>query len=137
MENSTRELLTSTHWGTYVVDTIDGRVSALRGFDHDPDPSPIGPGIVDVLEGPHKGRHAGVASLGERPTFGVNAPNFEVHLFDFSGDLYGTEISVGLVKYLRGEEKFDGIDALITQMDQDSALARETLEITQVPEWST
>ncbi|MEP4035228.1 molybdopterin-dependent oxidoreductase, partial [Pseudophaeobacter sp.] len=52
MENNTRELLTSTHWGTYVVDTIDGRVSALRGFDHDPDPSPIGPGIVDVLEGP-------------------------------------------------------------------------------------
>ncbi|MGB0507541.1 MAG: molybdopterin guanine dinucleotide-containing S/N-oxide reductase [Pikeienuella sp.] len=52
MENNIRELLTSTHWGTYVVDTIDGRVSALRGFDHDPDPSPIGPGIVDVLEGP-------------------------------------------------------------------------------------
>lgn len=89
---------------------------------------------VDVLDGDHKGRHAGVASIGERPTFGVNAPNFEVHLFDFSGDLYGTEISVGLVKYLRGEEKFDGVDALIAQMDRDSAQARETLKTAEVPE---
>lgn len=47
-----RDLLTSTHWGTYRVDVEDGRVTALRGFEQDPDPSPIGPGIVDVLEGP-------------------------------------------------------------------------------------
>lgn len=50
MEN--RNLLTSTHWGTYRVDVANGRVSGLRGFEQDPDPSPIGPGIVDVLEGP-------------------------------------------------------------------------------------
>ncbi len=47
-----RDLLTSTHWGTYRVDVSRGRVTALRGFEHDPDPSPIGPGIVNVLEGP-------------------------------------------------------------------------------------
>ena len=82
---------------------------------------------VEVLEGPHEGVYPGVASLGERPTFGVNAPNFEVHLFDFTGDLYDTLISVNLVKWQRGEIAFDGIDALIAQMDQDSEIARKTL----------
>jgi biotin/methionine sulfoxide reductase len=52
MSGPARNLLTSTHWGTYEVDVEDGRVTALRGFEEDPDPSPIGPGIVDVLEGP-------------------------------------------------------------------------------------
>lgn len=44
--------LTSSHWGTYRVEVEDGRVTALRGFEADPDPSPIGQGIADVLEGP-------------------------------------------------------------------------------------
>ncbi|AUQ52434.1 Anaerobic dehydrogenase, typically selenocysteine-containing (plasmid) [Phaeobacter inhibens] len=52
MTNSERVLLTATHWGTYRVDVENGRVTNLRGFEHDPDPSPIGPGIVDVLDGP-------------------------------------------------------------------------------------
>ncbi len=52
MSPTDRALLTSTHWGTYHVDVADGRVTALRDFSEDPDPSPIGPGIVDVLEGP-------------------------------------------------------------------------------------
>ena len=82
---------------------------------------------VEVLEGPHEGVYPGVASLGERPTFGVNAPNFEVHLFDFSGDLYGTAISVSLVKWQRGEVAFEGVDKLIAQMDRDSAEARAVL----------
>ncbi len=52
MTEPQRELLTSSHWGTYRVDVSDGRVTSLRGFEQDPDPSPIGPGIVDVLDGP-------------------------------------------------------------------------------------
>lgn len=82
---------------------------------------------VTVHEGPHAGVHDGVASIGERPTFGRHAPNFEVHLFDFSGDLYGAPISVALVEYLRPEVKFDGIEALIAQMDRDSDDARTVL----------
>lgn len=89
---------------------------------------------VDVLDGPHAGRHAGVASIGERPTFGVNAPNFEVHLFDFSGDLYGARISVGMVRFLRGEVAFDGVGPLIEQMDRDSEDARAILARARVPE---
>ncbi|WP_223420916.1 bifunctional riboflavin kinase/FAD synthetase [Tateyamaria pelophila] len=83
--------------------------------------------LVEVLEGPHRGQYHGVASMGVRPMFGENRPNLETFLFDFSGDLYGTPLSVALVEYLRGEEKFDGLDALITQMDADSARARAIL----------
>ncbi|MFD1795564.1 bifunctional riboflavin kinase/FAD synthetase [Paracoccus aurantiacus] len=83
--------------------------------------------IADVLGGPHKGSWPGVASLGVRPMFGENHPNLEVHLFDFDGDLYGEHLSVALVEYLRAEEKFSGLDALIAQMDRDSAAARAIL----------
>ncbi len=84
--------------------------------------------LVDVLEGQHAGRYHGVASLGVRPMFGVNAANLETFIFDFKGDLYGTHLSVALVEHLRGEEKFDSLEALITQMDADSAQARRILE---------
>ena len=52
MTTRERDLLTSTHWGTYTVHVSEGRVTELRSFDQDPDPSPIGQGIVDVLDGP-------------------------------------------------------------------------------------
>ncbi|MCD1626099.1 bifunctional riboflavin kinase/FAD synthetase [Seohaeicola saemankumensis] len=83
--------------------------------------------LVDVLEGPHKGSYPGAASIGVRPMFGVNTPNLETFLFDFKGDLYGVPLSVGLVDFLRPEEKFDSLDALITQMDADCARARTIL----------
>lgn len=51
-EQAAEGTLTSTHWGTYRVHTEDGRVTALKGFEKDDDPSPIGQGIVDVLDGP-------------------------------------------------------------------------------------
>ena len=82
---------------------------------------------VDVLDGPHAGSYDGAASIGVRPMFGVNTPNCESFLFDFSGDLYGAEISVALVHYLRPEEKFDSLEALIAQMDADCIRAREIL----------
>ena len=82
---------------------------------------------VRVMSGRHAGDHLGVASIGVRPTFGENRPNCETHLFDFKGDLYGAHLSVALVAYLRAEEKFDSLDALITQMDADSAKARGIL----------
>jgi riboflavin kinase/FMN adenylyltransferase len=82
---------------------------------------------VDILDGPHKGRYGGAASIGNRPTFGVNVPNLEVFIFDFSGDIYGAEMSVALVDFQRPEEKFDDLDSLIVQMDADCVQARETL----------
>jgi riboflavin kinase/FMN adenylyltransferase len=83
--------------------------------------------LVDVLDGPHQGSYQAVASLGIRPMFGQNTPNLESFIFDFTGDLYGTSLSVALVEFLRPELTFDGLDPLITQMDADSAKARAVL----------
>ena len=82
---------------------------------------------VDILTGPQAGSHIGAASLGVRPMFGENVPNLETHLFDFAGDLYGQHLSIGFVEYLRPEMKFDGLQALIDQMDADCRRAREIL----------
>ncbi|MGR3679176.1 MAG: bifunctional riboflavin kinase/FAD synthetase [Paracoccaceae bacterium] len=84
--------------------------------------------LVDVLDGPHQGSFHGAASLGVRPMFDGDHPNLETFLFDFTGDLYGATLSVALVDFLRPELKFDGLDALITQMDVDCAQARALLE---------
>ena len=84
--------------------------------------------LVDVLDGPHKGTYRGVANLGIRPMFARATPNLESFLFDFSGDLYGCTLSVGLVEWLRGEMRFDGLGALIAQMDRYSTAARIALE---------
>jgi len=68
--------------------------------------------------------HAGVASLGVRPTFDPPKELLEAVLFDFEGDLYGRTIEVALHEYLRPEMKFDSIDALKAQMDADAKQAR-------------
>lgn len=83
--------------------------------------------LVEVLDGPFRGSYHGAASLGVRPMFGENTPNLETFIFDFSGDLYGAKLSVGLVDFLRPELKFDGLQALIDQMEQDCATARDIL----------
>ena len=67
---------------------------------------------------------AGVANLGMRPTVGTPAPRLEVHLFDYDGDLYGKELSVGFHKFLRPEVKFENFDALKKQISLDSDTAR-------------
>ena len=82
---------------------------------------------ADVLTGPHTGSYNGAASLGVRPMFGVNQPNLETFLFDFRGDLYGQHLSIAFVDYLRPELKFDGLPALITQMNADCDRARAIL----------
>ncbi|MCK0119249.1 bifunctional riboflavin kinase/FAD synthetase [Loktanella sp. F6476L] len=82
---------------------------------------------ADVLDGPHKGSYSGAASIGVRPMFGENVPNCETFIFDFKGDLYGSTVSIALVDYLRPELKFDGLNALITQMDADCDQARKIL----------
>jgi riboflavin kinase / FMN adenylyltransferase len=69
----------------------------------------------------------GVASLGTRPTVNGNEPLLEVHVFDFSGDLYGRLIEVEFVAKLRDEVKFESLDAMMVQMRVDAAQARDVL----------
>lgn len=72
--------------------------------------------------------HDGVASFGRRPTVTDNGePLLETYLFDFSGDLYGEICQVSLFDFLRGEEKFDSLEALVARMEQDKAEARALL----------
>jgi riboflavin kinase/FMN adenylyltransferase len=72
--------------------------------------------------------HDGVASFGRRPTVDTDgAPLLETFVFDFAGDLYGETCQISFFAFLRGEEKFDGLDALIAQMKRDEAEARAML----------
>lgn len=83
--------------------------------------------LIDILNGPHAGQYHGAASIGVRPMFNGERPNLETFIFDFSGDLYGADASVALIDYLRPEARFDGLPALIAQMDADCAKARSIL----------
>ena len=69
----------------------------------------------------------GVANLGKRPTFGKLQENFEVHLFDFSDDIYGQVLRVQLIEFIRPEMKFAGLDALKAQIAADGQAARAIL----------
>lgn len=75
----------------------------------------------------------GVASYGRRPTFDDGAPLLEANLFEFSGDLYGREIAVEFVGFLRGEERFATAAALIARMDVDAVQARAMLAADRAP----
>ena len=82
---------------------------------------------ANIGAGKDKVRVDGVANFGRRPTFDNGAPLLEVFLFDFKGDLYGQTIDVAFIGFIRDELKFDGLEALIRQMDDDSIKARVLL----------
>lgn len=69
----------------------------------------------------------GVMSIGTRPTFNGNDLRLEAHIFDWKGDLYDQVIKVEMINYIRANQKFDNVEALIAQMDKDSAQARALL----------
>ncbi len=83
--------------------------------------------VRGVDANPHAARDA-VVSLGFRPTVDGTEPLLEVHVFDFDGSLYGSELDVEFVKKLRDEERFANLDALVQQMHRDAAGAREVLQ---------
>ena len=107
--------------------TANIRLDANCGLKH---------GIYAVRVGRGQGkdqrRFDGVASFGRRPTFDNGAPLLEVFLFDFKGDLYGAVLDVAFIGFIREELKFASVDALVVQMNDDSARARAML--TAAPE---
>jgi len=84
-------------------------------------------GIYAVRVGRGAERLDGVASFGRRPTFDNGAPLLEVFLFSFKDELYGATLDVGFIAFIRDELKFDSVEALIRQMDDDAARARAAL----------
>jgi riboflavin kinase/FMN adenylyltransferase len=69
----------------------------------------------------------GVASFGRTPTTGLRDALLEVVVFDWSGDVYGQRMHTAFVKFLRPEQRFNGLDELITAMKADEAAARAVL----------
>ncbi len=86
-----------------------------------------GYGVYAVLVDINNTKYKGMLNIGTRPTFNNNADNrsIEVNIFDFSGEIYGHEITLKFVDKIREEQKFDGIDSLVAQLHKDkkSALA--------------
>ena len=77
--------------------------------------------------------YKGVCNVGVRPTVHGRLPVLEVHLLDFKGDLYGALMQVQFLEFLRDERRFDGLDALKTQIKADIDAARAWLASGSAP----
>jgi riboflavin kinase/FMN adenylyltransferase len=75
--------------------------------------------IIEVITGKSKGKYHGAASIGSRPTYGNYTPNIEVFLFNFNKSLYGDQVLISLVDFIRPEIKFASESELIFQMKED------------------
>jgi riboflavin kinase/FMN adenylyltransferase len=74
-----------------------------------------------------KTKHPGMMNIGYRPTFGKPARMLEVHVLDFSGDLYGATLTIHFVAKLRNEQRFESPQALMAQLQQDKAASMRIL----------
>lgn len=84
-----------------------------------PDETRLRHGVYAVMVD-YRGREwAGAASWGTRPHFDDGAPLLEVHLLDFTGDLYGRRLTVEFVRYLRPEQAFPSLEAMMAQIGRD------------------
>jgi riboflavin kinase/FMN adenylyltransferase len=72
-------------------------------------------------------RHDAAVNVGTRPTFAGRDLLIEAHIIDFEGDLYGADLTLEFVEYLRPELTFDGVEPLVAQMADDVATCREVL----------
>lgn len=84
-------------------------------------------GVFAVRVQTQQGGFGGMANVGYRPTVSGQSLRFEVHLFGFAGDLYGQELTVEFLTKLRGEMKFESLEALKAQLAQDAEAARKVL----------
>jgi riboflavin kinase / FMN adenylyltransferase len=72
---------------------------------------------------------AGVANIGTRPTVGGSGVQLEAHVFDFTDNLYGQNLTVQLQAFVRDEQKFANLDVLKAQIHADAAAARDLFYI--------
>lgn len=93
-----------------------------------PDGKALPLGVFAVVAVGDHARWHGMANVGFRPTVNGTDRRFEVHLFDYSGDLYGQELQIKFFAHLRGEQKFGGLDELKAQIARDAQAARDALK---------
>jgi riboflavin kinase/FMN adenylyltransferase len=126
------ELLGRNHLlsGVVVVGDQRGRTLGFPTANLDVDPQLLLPGdgiyaTWAIIDGEH---HQAATSIGIRPTFDLTQRLVEVFVMDFSGDLYGKTVGVEFITKVRDQEKFDGLDALIKQINQDVDDCRQVLD---------
>lgn len=115
--------------GTVVVGDQRGRTLGFPTANIDVYPGLLWPGDGIYATWAHFGgsRHLSATSIGVRPTFGLTQRLVEVYVMDFSGDLYGQQMTVEFVEKVRNQETFADIDALIARIEQDVADSRTVL----------
>ena len=125
------ELLGRNHYlsGVVVVGDRRGRTLGFPTANIEVDPQLLLPGdgiyaTWAIIDGQ---RHQSATSIGVRPTFDLTQRLVEVFVMDFDADLYGKTVGVEFVRKVRDQEKFDGLDALVTQINQDVADCRQVL----------
>ena len=105
--------LRTDQWAAVPADGVyAGRVVRLDEWGRTVDGPPLGTAAI---------------SVGTNPTFDVRQRRVEAFVLDFEGDLYGDALGVEFVTRLRGMEKYDSVDALVTQMHADVSRTRELL----------
>ena len=126
------ELLGRNHLlsGVVVIGDQRGRTLGFPTANLDVDPQLLLPGdgiyaTWAIIDGE---RHQAATSIGIRPTFDLTQRLVEVFVMDFSGDLYGKTVGVEFITKVRDQEKFDGLDALIKQINQDVDDCRQVLD---------
>lgn len=91
----------------------------------------IATGVYSITAGVDRGNdtvwHNGIANLGFRPTFNGNKYMLEAHLFDFDKNIYGANLRVKLIDFIRSEVKFDGVESLTTQIKKDISISKTIL----------
>jgi riboflavin kinase/FMN adenylyltransferase len=85
-------------------------------------------GIYAVRAVLRSGMYRGALHLGPRPTFKGSPPTIELHILDFDSDIYGEEVRVDFVDYLREIRPFSSVEALIEQLREDVEAAREAVD---------
>ena len=126
------ELLGRNHLlsGTVVVGDQRGRTLGFPTANLDVDSQLLLPGdgiyaTWAIIDGK---RHQAATSIGVRPTFDLTQRLVEVFVMDFSEDLYGKTMGVEFITKVRDQEKFDGLDALINQINRDVYDCRQVLD---------
>jgi riboflavin kinase/FMN adenylyltransferase len=94
-------------------------------------------GVYAVRVQTPMGPYDGMLNLGPRPTFGNTDPVVEAHLFDADLDLYGARVRIDFVARLRDVQKFNGVPALVSQLNRDAARARDILAARAEPDAAT
>lgn len=107
-----------------------GRTIGFPTINLEPSPRKLVPGHGVYAAQVHvgDGTWGGMLNIGVRPTFKGMSRTIETYLFDFSGDLYGREVRLDILRRVREERRFPSVEALIEQLKQDEQTCREILK---------